>query len=167
VSIVVLLTDRAALARECLSAISAAADPAVPCEVVAVVDAAGEQVEALLADEVRGARVVRSAVNTGTAAGWNLGFEAARAPRVALLHEDAAPRPGWLPPLVAALGGPEHVGAAGSRLVFPDGSVENGGWVFWRDGAVTQLDPRTAPFAIEHTAVRRRWLQQRVPAGRP
>ena len=148
VSIVVLLTDSLALARECLEAIAAAHDDAVPTEVVAILNAVGPAVERLVGEEITGARLVRSAVNLGTAAGWNLGFEAARAPWVALLHEDSAPRPGWLASLVRAAEAHPRAGAIGSRLLLPDGGVENGGWVFWRDGAVTQLDPRTAPAAM-------------------
>jgi GT2 family glycosyltransferase len=148
VSIVVLLTDGVELVRECLSAIAAADDPALACEVVAVLNAAGPEVERLLERELTGARVVRSEVNTGTAPGWNLGFEAARAPWVALVHEDSAPRPGWLSSLLRAVAEHPRAGAVGSRLLLPEGVVENGGWVVWRDGYVTQLDDRTAPAAL-------------------
>lgn len=149
VSIVVLLTDSVPMARECLGAIAAAHDDAVPCEVVTVLNAAGPEVERLVQEQAGGARVVRSDVNSGTAAGWNLGFEAARAPWVALVHEDSAPRPGWLRSLVRTASEHPRAGAVGSRLLLPDGSVENGGWVCWSDGAVTQLDPRTAPSLMD------------------
>jgi GT2 family glycosyltransferase len=152
VSIVVLLTDSVLMARECLTAIATARDNDVECEVVAVLNAVGPEVERLVEEEATAARIVRTEVNCGTAAGWNLGFEAAAAPWVALIHEDSAPRPGWLLSLLRTAEDEPHAGAIGSRLLFPDGSVENGGWVFWRDGCVTQLDERTAPSLINATA---------------
>jgi hypothetical protein len=114
-----------------------------------MLNAVGPEVERFLAEDVTGARCVRSAVNTGTAAGWNLAFEAARAPWVALLHEDSAPCPGWLGSLLRTAEAHPRAGAVGSRLLLPGGEVENAGWVFWRDGAVTQLDPHTAPAVME------------------
>src|SRR4051794_29197292 len=134
VSIAVLLTDDLALARACLTAIAAAHDPAIACEVVLTLNAVGPDVERFVDEEIAGARCVRSAVNTGTAAGWNVAFAAARGPWVALLHEDSAPEPGWLASLLRTVEAHPRAGAVGSRLRLPGGGVENGGWVFWRDG---------------------------------
>ena len=147
VSIVVLGT-REQLLDPCLRAVAAAADPAVATETIVVDNAPGDGLGGLVRSIDPGAVVVRTPANTGSAAGWNLGFGRARSPWLALIHEDARPRPGWLAPLLETAVGSARRGIAGSRLLLPDGRVENGGWVIWRDGALTQLDERTAPDVV-------------------
>ena len=100
------------------------------------------------ADDVSGARIVR---RPSTRHGGRLepGVRGGEAPRVALLHQEAAPWSGGLPPLLEALAGPAGAGAAGSGACSETGASRTAPGCSWRDGAVTQLDPRTAPFAIE------------------
>ncbi|HVM34268.1 MAG TPA: glycosyltransferase [Actinomycetota bacterium] len=160
VSIVVLLRAGAGLAERALGAIAAAHDPKIPAEVVTVVNTVDPATRRLVTDEQIGARPILRDVNTGTAPGWNLGFEAARGRYVALLHEDSAPEPDWLRPLVTALEEHPHAATAGSRLLHPDGRVQGGGIIAWRDGDVTWIRPDNAPgtmsgdepYAISHAS---------------
>jgi GT2 family glycosyltransferase len=144
-SVVVLVTREPALVRPSLDAVRAALPDDVATEVVLVLNTAREATRALLRDGVRGARVVVSPANCGTAAGWNVGFAAARAPQLALIHEDTQPCAGWLEGLLDASAGDPRAAVVSSRILHPDGSVWNGGWVVWRDGWSTTLDERSAP----------------------
>ncbi|CAA9527441.1 MAG: hypothetical protein AVDCRST_MAG85-3367 [uncultured Solirubrobacteraceae bacterium] len=148
VSIVVLGT-REELVGPCLRAIAAAADPSIPTETIVVANDGGGRLVELATSIDPDVVAVSPPANTGTAAGWNLGFDRARTPMVALLHEDAEPRHGWLAPLVEAVSSGAAI--SGSRLLLPDGGIENGGWVIWRDGAMTQLDATTAPEVMART----------------
>lgn len=59
----------------------------------------------------------------------NLGLERSRGRAVVFLNADAFPEsPGWLDRLLAALED-RTVGAAGARLLYPDGSLQHGGMV--------------------------------------
>jgi GT2 family glycosyltransferase len=61
--------------------------------------------------------------NLGFAGGCNLGIgdpAAGQYDYVALVNNDAAPEPGWLRPLVAALDDDPGLGAASSKIVFAD-----------------------------------------------
>jgi O-antigen biosynthesis protein len=145
VSIVVLLSREASLAAACLRAIAAAVDPALPTEVVVVLNSRDEETRRLVHDGVAGARVVETEANTGVAVGWNLGFDVARGPRCALLHEDSLPTPGWLTRLHRTMDEHPLAAVVGARLEFPDGRFQNGGWALWREGVVTKLTPDHAP----------------------
>jgi hypothetical protein len=138
VSVLVVLTADAARAATALRSIAEAAPP-VATEVVLVLNGATPDVRALVDERVRGARLVDAPVDLGLAAAWRQGLELARAPRLALLHEDSFPRAGWLAPLVETLDARPHAGIVGARLLHRDGRHQNDGWVLWRDAHVSVL----------------------------
>ncbi len=75
----------------------------------------------------------------------NIGVEAARGRYVCLLDSASFVPPGWLAPLVQALDADDAIGAAGPRLVQPDGALLDAGWLIDPDGGVTVLAPAAAP----------------------
>jgi GT2 family glycosyltransferase len=132
VSVIVLLDGAVEMAERCLSALAACEDR-VPFETVVLLNDPDPELERFVRGSTRGGRVVLARANAGPGVGWNLGAAVARAPRLATLHEDSEPDPGWLPPLVEAMD--EHgAGAVGPRLYNLDGSVQNCGWVLFSDG---------------------------------
>ncbi|MDB5376577.1 MAG: hypothetical protein JWR00_1023, partial [Rubritepida sp.] len=74
-------------------------------------------------------RLLLPAESRGFGPASNLGLERARGRYVCFLNADAFPEsPGWLDRLVGALDDPS-VGAAGARLLYPDGSLQHGGMI--------------------------------------
>jgi len=74
-------------------------------------------------------RLLLPAESRGFGPASNLGLERARGAVVVFLNADAfAESPGWLDRLLAALDDPS-VGAAGARLLYPDGSLQHGGMI--------------------------------------
>ena len=63
-------------------------------------------------------RLVELSENTGFAAGNNRGIEAARAPLVATINNDAIPDPEWLASLVSAAAAHPDAGMFASRMVY-------------------------------------------------
>ena len=84
-------------------------------------------------------RETRLSVNRYFGEGNNLGAEDAKGQFLIFLNNDALPQPGWLEPLMAVLKDPA-VGAAGSRLLFPDGRIQETGAMIHPDGAPVQLE---------------------------
>jgi hypothetical protein len=123
-----------------LSALSASSDPAIPSETIIVVAPTSG-----LADEVRsmarGVRVVECPIDLGTAAAWNLAVEAAKAPVIALLHEDTLVARGWerTRELLS-----DTIGVVGPRLLNSDRSLQCTGWIVFRDGRCAPVDDRVA-----------------------
>lgn len=140
---IVLLATREDHATRCLRALAATADPEIATETVVVANAEGDGLGSLVQRLAPDATVLSPPANTGTMAGWNLGFEVAQAPWVLWLHEDTEVQPGWLRSLVRASRGPDRPGVISSRLVGPGG--RSGGCVLWRDGSVTEIDDEVAP----------------------
>jgi GT2 family glycosyltransferase len=84
-------------------------------------------------------REVRIGVNRYFGEGNNIGAEEARGRWLIFLNNDALPQPGWLEPLLSAIRDP-GVGAAGARLLFPDGRIQETGALIQPDGTPIQLE---------------------------
>ncbi len=84
-------------------------------------------------------RVVRIGVNRYFGEGNNIGAEEAHGRLLIFLNNDALPQPGWLEPLLWAMRQPQ-VGAAGARLLFPDGRIQESGALMHPDGTPLQLE---------------------------
>lgn len=149
VSVIVLLDGAAEMAERCLSAL-AAGEPGVASETVILLNDPDEELETLVRSSTTGGRVITCRANAGPGVGWNLGTAIAKAPRLATLHEDSEPEPGWLQPLVETMDA-TGAGVVGSRLYNLDGSVQNCGWVLFSDASHWVLNEATAPEVVAAT----------------
>jgi GT2 family glycosyltransferase/glycosyltransferase involved in cell wall biosynthesis len=84
-------------------------------------------------------RVLRNERNLGFAAACNNGAREARGDVLALLNNDLVLPPGWLPPMLSALGRP-RVGLVGNvQLRVSDGAVDHAGVFVGHDGKVSHI----------------------------
>lgn len=72
---------------------------------------------------------LRQEANLNFGPASNLGASHVRDGFLLFLNNDTELRPGWLPPLISALDNPK-IGAAGPRLLYPDGRVQHVGTAF-------------------------------------
>ena len=75
-------------------------------------------------------RFARNTANLGFAKASNQGAGMARGQYLLFLNNDTEPTPGWLGPMVAELEADPEVAIVGSKLLYPDGTVQHGGVVF-------------------------------------
>lgn len=151
-SIVVMFTHDAELARNCLTAIETVSDELPAAETIVIVNASPDPVREVVKAST-GARVIESPVNTGTAVAWQLGFSAARGKFVLLMHEDAQPLAGMVPRLLETLREEPAAGAAGPWLdeSGPNRKSWNAGWVRF-GGQGVRLTPGDLPDSIDQDA---------------
>lgn len=94
-------------------------------ETIVVDNASTDGTDVLLAGLGDRVRTVRSEVNLGYCAGVNLGAEAARGEVLFIVNSDTVLRPEALGRLAEAVRDP-HVGMAGPRYEWPDGTLQRG-----------------------------------------
>jgi GT2 family glycosyltransferase len=131
-SVIIPVHNRVGLTARCLDAVLAEPDQAIG-EIIVVDDASTDATPDMLAERAADVRVVRHQRNAGFATSCNDGVAAATCDWVALLNNDTIPLRGWLDAVVRYALAREQVGVAGSKLLFPDGTVQHAGVVFRSD----------------------------------
>jgi len=132
VSVVIPVHNKFNVTYHCLAALLLAANDA-SFEVVVVDD--GSSDETLRIGEVISNVVVcRNETAMGFVGACNRGVEEARGEYVVLLNNDTEPTVGWLDELLRTFGRFENVGLAGSKLIYPDGRLQEAGGIVWGSG---------------------------------
>src|SRR4051794_31472684 len=160
-SIVMPVYGRAGLTRQCLDAVLADR-PLVPFEVIVVDDASPDETRSVLASYGDAIRTVLRPENGGFANACNDGAAAADGEYLVFLNNDTVPVTGWLDELVAVADTHPKAAVIGSKLLFPNGTIQHAGVVICQDG-----NPRHvyAGFPADHAAVNRERALQAVTAA--
>jgi GT2 family glycosyltransferase/glycosyltransferase involved in cell wall biosynthesis len=145
VSIVIPVHGKLAYTLACLRSL-AKHGAQVPFEVIVVDDASPDDSAATLS-QVGGLQLLRNVENLGFVGSCNAGAAAARGEFLLFLNNDTQLTPGWLDALLRCFDERADCGIAGSRLVYPDGRLQEAGGLVFADGRcwnTGRFEPRDA-----------------------
>jgi GT2 family glycosyltransferase len=161
-SIIIPVHNRAHLTRQCLDALLAKAAPAVAHEILVVDDGSTDHTEQLLGSYGERIGVHRLPANAGFASACNAGARLARSDYLVFLNNDTLPQAGWLEALVRYAENHPDVAVVGSKLLFPDDTIQHAGIVICQDRYPRHL---YAGFPADHPAVNKSRPFQAVTAA--
>lgn len=152
-SIIIPVWNKAELTQQCLEALASATTD-VSFEVIVVDNASTDRTTELLQCLEGDVQIIRNQENLGFAKACNQGARAARGKYLVFLNNDTIPLKGWLRPLVSEVEEHAEVGIVGSKLLYPDGTVQHAGVVLDRQRRLPYHIYRS--FSSEHPAVNQR-----------
>ena len=79
--------------------------------------------------------ICRNSTNQGFLRNCNQAAKAARGKYIMFLNNDTQVTEGWLSSLVALIESDDTIGMVGSKLVYPDGRLQEAGGIIWSDGS--------------------------------
>ncbi|MCI0563827.1 MAG: glycosyltransferase, partial [Nitrososphaera sp.] len=103
-------------------------------EVIIVDDASTDETGVALSvrDDIR---YIRNEENKGFIISCNRGAAEAKGKYLVFLNNDTKVVPGWLDELVRTFANFDNVGLVGSKLVYPNGRLQEAGAIVWNDGS--------------------------------
>ncbi len=142
VSVIVLVTASTERLRECLNALRQPGRRVESMEIVVIANGTPEaQLEYLRSsDDIV---LVVNEMNLGFASGCNQAASVARGPLLLFLNDDSIVQEGCIEALMRACKSDPAIGAVGSRIISPDGTLQEAGSLIWRDGSATHVGEGT------------------------
>ncbi len=161
-SIIIPVHNHASLTRQCLNTLLAHPPLGGDFEIIVVDDASNDITESLLANYGKHIRVLTHKENLGFAVACNDGAAISSGENLVFLNNDTIPESGWLEALVDYAAGRANVAVVGSKLLFPNNTIQHAGMVICQD-----LYPRHlySGFPADHPAVNKSRRFQMVTAA--
>ena len=133
ISIIVPVYNEISQTIACLKSISQQ-HVSVPYEVILADDTSPDPFHTILKN-IRGMRYFRNPENLGFLNNCNANAKHARGQYLVFLNNDTLVSPGWMERLYRTFTEHGDVGIAGSKLIFPNGHLQEAGGIIWEDGS--------------------------------
>jgi len=101
---------------------------------IVVVDDASSDSTAVTLKNIKNITIIQNEKNQGFIRSCNTGASACRGKYILFLNNDTIVTENWLPPLLEVINR-ENVGVVGSKLIYPDGRLQEAGSIIWNDAS--------------------------------
>ena len=153
VSIIIPVYNQLDYTLKCLKAIATNLDQSVAVEIILVNDCSTDQTGEIL-KPLTAINLINQPSNQGFIFSCNHGAAVAKGKYLYFLNNDTEIKPHCITSLVQVLAEDEQVGAVGSKLVYPQGSLQEAGGIVWQDASGWNYGRQENPYAPEYNYLR-------------
>ena len=153
-SIIIPVFNKCDLTRQCLTSL-AEVTQGCSYEVILVDNGSSDDTSSFLKTLGGDVKVIRNNENLGFAKACNQGAAAARGQYLVFLNNDTIPKSGWLQALVDEVVLDPDVAIVGSKLLYPDDTIQHAGVVFSKNCLIPYHVFRGAPGDLKAANLRR------------
>ena len=133
VSVIIPVFNQLEYTHACLASLQTV-DEQTRFEIIVVDDCSTDSTAEMIS-QVDGITYLRNEKNSGFIASCNRGAEQARGKYLVFLNNDTLVKPGWLTALLDTFAEESHAGIVGSKLLYPDGRLQEAGGIIWQDAS--------------------------------
>ena len=145
VTVIIPVFNQYSLTRQCLESL-ATVTPQLLYRVVVIDNASSDETPSYLAGLDQSITVITNKENRGFVDACNQGASGASTPYLLFLNNDTLPVKGWLEALLLMVERDPSIGAAGCRLIYPDGRLQEAGALVFSDGSGWNFGRNGDPF---------------------
>ncbi len=136
VSIIIPVFDKIEFTKKCIESLFKHIPGDISFEIIIIDNNSSDSTPEYLfnlAGENHNVRIISKKENLGFAKANNQGADLAKGKYLMLLNNDTEVQQGWLKPLIDTVEFDPTIGAAGSKMLYPDGSIQHAGVVLLED----------------------------------
>lgn len=152
VSIIIPVHNHFSDTLNCLKSLSEINDK-IPFEIIIVDDCSTDESK-LIFQNCKNLRYIRNESNLGFLRSCNIGANNALGDYLLLLNNDTLVLPGWLENLIKTFHVYSNTGLVGSKLLYPDGTLQEAGGIIWEDGGGLNFGRNDDPQKPEYNYLR-------------
>ena len=121
----------------------------IPYEII-LADDNSTDITKNIEEKIKGIKIIHNKTNLRFLKNCNLASTKARGKYLIFLNNDTQVQPGWIKPLVEPMDNFKDIGMTGSRLIYPDGSLQEAGGIIWKDGTALNYGKGDDPTRVQY-----------------
>lgn len=121
---------------------------------IIVADDMSDDLTIRLSDVVENIRIIRNETNMGFIRNCNNAAQYAAGKYILFLNNDTQVQENWLQPLIDLIERDSTIGMVGSKLIYPDGRLQEAGGIIWKDASAWNYGNCQNPAAPEFNYVK-------------